>query len=204
MSIIKPGSKIFDIGANWGQSAERFLNAGAAHVLCLEPCWQNYLILRDHPDPRITPLHVAAWLRHEILKIYFAARDPGHSSLYPKKWDNLYKERWVESEEVSAVTLDSLINQFGLPECIKIDVEGSESEVLQGLTMKPSLLIYEFHLEFAEEAMGCLEYAFNLGYSLATYTTQDLDLETEPFLTFDEFRKRFIDEKPAWGQITLR
>ena len=43
---------------------------------------------------------------------------------------------WDKSYEVPVDTLDNMIEKYGTPKFIKIDVEGYEYEVLQGLTKK--------------------------------------------------------------------
>src|SRR5262249_60695009 len=54
---------------------------------------------------------------------------------------------WDETAaiEVNVVTLDSLIDEFGVPDYIKIDVEGFDLEVLRGLSQPIALLSVEFN-----------------------------------------------------------
>jgi hypothetical protein len=66
-----------------------------------------------------------------------------------------FRHRWVRSVRVPVRTLDELIARHGLPAFCKIDVEGSEVEVLAGLTRPIAALSYEFTPEFGDTALAC-------------------------------------------------
>jgi FkbM family methyltransferase len=64
---------------------------------------------------------------------------------------------WNKTAEIQMTTLDNLINQFGVPAFIKIDVEGFEKEVLSGLTQKIKALSFEYCVpEQQEQALDCI------------------------------------------------
>jgi len=58
--------------------------------------------------------------------------------------------------EVGVTTLDALIATYGCPAFVKIDVEGYEYQVLQGLSQFVPLS-FEFHPCFHVEARRCME-----------------------------------------------
>jgi len=61
-------------------------------------------------------------------------------------------------EEVETTTLDSLMNTFGAPYYIKVDVEGHEPSVLRGLKRPVPFLSFEVNLpEFLPEGIECVE-----------------------------------------------
>ena len=63
------------------------------------------------------------------------------------------------------ITIDKLIEQYGLPELIKIDVEGGEYECICSLTQKVKLLCFEWASEVNDITFKCIDYLLNLGYT---------------------------------------
>ena len=56
---------------------------------------------------------------------------------------------WNREVTVPMLTMDALVERFGLPIYIKIDVEGYEDQVIAGLTECPQLLSFEFNTVFS-------------------------------------------------------
>jgi FkbM family methyltransferase len=71
--------------------------------------------------------------------------------------------RWESKVRVPVTTLDQLIEQYGLPRFCKVDVEGSELEALQGLSVPLPALSFEVVPAAAELALGCLYRLTSLG-----------------------------------------
>ncbi len=83
------------------------------------------------------------------------------------------------------LTLDTLIQHFGMPHFIKIDVEGFEERVLAGLPDQPPLLSFEFTAAFPTPAMRCMEMqvlrehsTFNFAYNEDWGYPERLESET--------------------------
>lgn len=70
---------------------------------------------------------------------------------------------WDKSEIVSVVTLDDIIKQHGMPQYLKIDVEGFELEVLKGLTTPISLISFEYLPGFNELSQDVISRLMTLG-----------------------------------------
>lgn len=206
MSLIKPKSLVFDIGANIGTVSEQFINAGAGKVIAIEPCFENYraIVNRSRIDNRIVPVHAACWYQSDIIGVSYALNCSGWSSCQPAKWSQAYPEaQWSEIEYVPAVTLGQLVNRFGVPYLVKVDVEGSEFQVLKGMMYKSPYLMFEFHHKFIDDAIKCLRLCQKFGYRRAHYTRENIDLETEPTTLIDEFVTRWQADAPQWGNITV-
>jgi hypothetical protein len=72
--------------------------------------------------------------------------------------------RWDEQIPVTVTTLDALIAQYGAPAFCKIDVEGAELEVLQGLSQPIPALSFEYIPAKIDTALECIERLNQLGY----------------------------------------
>jgi hypothetical protein len=71
--------------------------------------------------------------------------------------------RWEEQVPVTVTTLDVLIAQYGRPAFCKIDVEGAELDVLQGLSQALPALSFEYIPAVIETALGCIDRLGQLG-----------------------------------------
>ena len=65
--------------------------------------------------------------------------------------------KWNKSIDVQVNTLDNMISRYGSPEFTKIDVEGYEFEVLNGLSQPIKTISFEFTSEEKKQAFACLE-----------------------------------------------
>lgn len=132
-----PPSLIFDVGANIGEWAgEARMRWPRADVVCFEPSQVAVDLLRTKfsADPRIRV--VGAAVGASIGEASLFADRPGSalSSLRRRRLDHFDLEFPVE-ETVKVTTLDSFLEQSGSGrrvDVIKIDVEGSEMDVLLG------------------------------------------------------------------------
>jgi hypothetical protein len=71
---------------------------------------------------------------------------------------------WAVPIKVQSITVDSMIERYGMPDLIKIDVEGYEYNVLSGLTQKANHICFEWHEEEKDNLYKILEHLQRLGY----------------------------------------
>ena len=71
---------------------------------------------------------------------------------------------WTHTLQVPVTTLDHLAKEFGQPEYVKIDVEGFEINVLNGMTFNPRYLSFEFGARRKAASQECLDHLGERGY----------------------------------------
>lgn len=173
--FIRPGDLCFDIGANIGDKTKIFLELGA-RVIAVEPqihCVETMKKLyAQHPhfilvenalgakegttEMYINDSHVLSTLSHEWIEKMNES----------KRFGNL---QWNNKTTILLTTLDHLISKYGMPKFCKIDVEGYEHKVLQGLSRPLPALSFEFASEYIEGTIRCIEHLNHLGKYVFNY-----------------------------------
>lgn len=174
--FMRPGDLVFDIGAHVGDRIGAFRALGAT-VVALEPqpaaC--RWLKLRYGWDRRVTLVRAAASEATGTVVLHVNIANPTVStasevfieaSRGAEGWEG---QHWEETISVPALTLDALIEKYGAPAFVKIDVEGFELAVLKGLSRAIPALSFEFTTIQRDVAEACLnrlavlgDYRFNV------------------------------------------
>jgi len=167
--FIKPGDLAYDIGANHGDREEAFLRLGASVVAvepqphCLDELRTKYAERSD-----VVILGAAVDAVNGRARMVLSNNDMV-SSLNPdwiakvKAGGRFDDSEWDREMDVRTITLDCLIEDYGLPAFIKIDVEGNELRVLQGLHHAVAALSFEYTPEDIVTAVRCVRRLEELG-----------------------------------------
>jgi FkbM family methyltransferase len=159
----KRGSIFFDIGANVGDKAQVFRQI-ADQVVALEPNPATLQTLRERFAGRtkIVMLDSACGSTPGTAEMTVFSNSHAYSTI-SNKWNDGARDAvdrlgdYVETKAVTVTTLDILIQRFGRPHYIKIDVEGFELEVLKGLSESVPFVSFECNLpDFCKETLACI------------------------------------------------
>lgn len=151
-SAVPGGTLCFDIGANVGEATVQALEAGYRRVVALEPAPIVFEKLRDNfkYDNRVVPLKLAASNSSgETVEFYECVED-GLSTL-DRNWltaaGSRYGGKPFSVISAETIKIDKLVKLYGVPDLVKIDVEGAEEQVIKGMSCKPKNLAFEWHEE---------------------------------------------------------
>ncbi len=168
--FVQPGSLAFDIGAHIGDRTGSFLRLGAS-VVTVEPQPRVFRALR-----LLYGKNTQTILRCEAvgaapgtLDLFVNSNNPTITTASPDlisaaqssaQWQG---QVWDREIKVPVTTLDQLIKDHGVPDFVKIDVEGFEWDVLKGLARPVPMLSFEFTTIQRDVALLCLKRLVALG-----------------------------------------
>ncbi len=160
----------FDIGAHLGDRTAHFLALGA-RVVAVEPqpLLMAALKRRFSGNRRVTLVPAAlgatpgrAELAVDPMNLTVATLSPEFVALAGKS-HGFRHVRWSERMEVEMTTLDRLIAAHGTPAFCKIDVEGYEHAVLEGLSRPVPALSLEYLPAALDPALVAIARLHRLG-----------------------------------------
>lgn len=139
------GRLLFDVGANVGQAAQH-MAGNFDRVVSLEPCKESFLVLAAECPLNVTVINKAASDQDGFIFLNESTNSIKDGSLTTGSG----KLTWgpnVGVRGVPAVTLNSLAQEYGTPDVVKVDVEGHEVKVLAGAAdlFGYSLFFVEIH-----------------------------------------------------------
>jgi FkbM family methyltransferase len=150
--FVGEGDLVFDVGAHLGDRAAAFASLGA-RVVALEPQphvarWLRRILGRNE---KVTIREEAVGSAEGVQRLAISRGTPTVSTM-SEAWragitqanPGFKGVRWETAVDVPVVTLDGLIETYGVPSFCKIDVEGYEAEVLSGLSRPIPALSFEF------------------------------------------------------------
>jgi FkbM family methyltransferase len=165
---------IIDIGANVGNKTLVFSQL-ARTVVCVDPDRENFRILKSRfgKNSSIRIINKAVGEQITELTFHSFSDKDAYNTLSTKQKEIVSTERGVlpaSSYQVQVTTLQNIIEEFGIPDYVKIDVEGFEKNVIEGLKVNIPLLSIEANLpNFLEETIWCVNYLDSMAKGKAKF-----------------------------------
>lgn len=160
----------FDVGSHVGNRIKAWTALGA-NVVAIEPQPHLFKFLKTcygkNPKVYLVPHGVGS--RAGKMDLFVSSRTPTVST-FSRDWiDEVQKQEiwqsinWDEKVSVNVETLDQLIARYGRPRFCKIDVEGFELDVLEGLNQPIPALSFEFIPASQDRALNCIRRIESIG-----------------------------------------
>jgi FkbM family methyltransferase len=157
----------FDIGANVGNWSLENIKT-AEKIVALEPDPDTFRGLKHN-----TEKHNIVALNYAVCssingEIEFYKCDANTLSTVNIEWLAHEKSRFnghkYQKIVCKTITIDRLIELYGKPALIKVDVEGGEYECIKTLTQKVDLLCFEWASELDDISFLCLDHLQSIGF----------------------------------------
>jgi FkbM family methyltransferase len=200
---------LFDIGSNKGlytdaniNKYDKFILIDANKDLC------NQLRNKYHNNPNI--IIEQKIVSKDKTDIFYISN--AHTiSTCDIEWINnsrfTHSYSFTKTTGNESITIDELVEKYGIPSYIKIDVEGYELNVLKSMSKKYCPIGFEWAEEKKNELLLSLEYVKSLGFE--NFCIQKEDNYTyipEKWISYEEIYEILknlcnIDRKYEWGMI---
>lgn len=196
---------LFDIGANRGEVTDLAFDKGFMKVIACEaaPRIFKHLVSDRIYNRDVVPLRVAVSDKDNQRVSFYEANEDGLSTLNID-WltaDTMpYKGKAYRTIQANTITIDTLVSVYGVPDLIKIDVEGAEWNVLHGITKRYKTISLEWTFATLSEHEEQLDYLYKLGYRefAPQYIVNHLEEPTEWF----KLKKSNAKQLLIWHQET--
>lgn len=132
MNSLEPGMRVFDIGANVGYYTEKFADrvgpSGSVHAFEPVPASASVIkgMMAARPWIEVHQCAVADQPGELVMAIDTSSTSPNNKIVLSGAADH------HDSLSVPVVTIDQMAKTAGVPDAIKIDVEGYEWHVIRG------------------------------------------------------------------------
>ena len=197
--FIRPGDLCFDVGAHLGSRVGAWVQMGA-RVVAVEPqpAFARLLRRMHGRQPRVTVVEAALGPESGEQVLMISSREPTVSTLsaawatrMPRIRPSFARTSWDRRVVVPVTTLDALIAEHGVPAFCKIDVEGYDLAVLQGLSQPLAALSFEYIPPAWDLAIACMDRLTQLGpYTFNWSAGESMELALSGWVSAAELGER--------------
>jgi len=202
--FISKDDLVFDIGACYGKKLASFVKL-QAKVVAVEPQKKCLNFLKKaFSKSRVIFVQKAVGSK-EGWADFWEGEDHSFSTM-SKDWMTLTYHKWHHPYKVPVTTLDKLIEKYGTPSFIKIDVEGFELAVLRGLSRPIKMISIEFTRKNIGQTLEIINFLKKSGpnrYNLSVGDEFKFKFKTwkKPNEIIAYFKK---DKIPSWGDVYVK
>ena len=206
-----PGELVFDVGANIGTRTKIFLKMGT-EVIAFEPQKECVNILKSFFGKNKQLTIVQQVLGSTVGSAELMISNANTISSLSPDWIKAVKssgrfpdQLWEGKMTVPMTTLDQMIERYGTPAFIKIDVEGFEHEVISGLSQPTNNISLEFTPEFIQSTFKCIDHLESLSEFLFNYSIgESMQLVLDNYVTATEIKgilKSYENDNILFGDV---
>jgi FkbM family methyltransferase len=202
----------FDIGTNLGQWAKANSNNTDKIILVeASPTTYNKLIQTCGTNNKFTCLNYAVCDNSGQDITFYDCRTHSTISTLNRDWlaspDSRFYNEPYNVITCKSITLDNLIQTYGIPDLIKVDVEGGEYQCIKSLTQKVKLLCFEWASETNDVTFKTLDHLLSLGFT--EFHLQNMDnyiFRPTTYTTCETVRQQLRNTTPKneWGMVWCR
>lgn len=212
----------FDIGYHKGIFSDFLLNNGYKKIIGVDPMLDDTIIFNN----RILIKKALDTIQQSNKKLYlnnnekintinekFVNTSRYNNNFHYKRLNYFTKDFVL----VDTTTYNNLVDLYGIPDLLKLDIEGHETEILNNIDKNfPNIITFEFHQEFLDDYLYTLERLIDKGYKyfhIQSFLTKEyIEIpiqESYKLLTIENFKNNFIINNKYgynlnWGMVWLK
>jgi FkbM family methyltransferase len=204
----KTKKSCFDIGANIGNwTLANIKNYTKIISIEASPSTYEQLYNNTKDNCDITALNYTVCDSIEEYITFYEAENSVLSSIN-KEWINGDSSRFNNNYKqilTKTITLDKLIEIYGIPDLIKIDVESAEYSCIKSLTQKVKNLCFEWASENIIMIMNSINYLYKLGFRhfFVQMNSDDYTFTPSTYYSIQQVKNILHNTTPKyeWGMI---
>ncbi len=185
LDLLSPDDYVMDIGANRGRYTQLFLLINAK-VLAIEPhpdCLKSLRQIKS-TSLNILPVAVSDKIGSQTFMLCNEDEVSTLSSEFIEEYGKQDFLNWNKEISVNTTTLDAIIEEYGLPYYLKIDIEGYEHLALSQLSHPVEIISFEFTYPFRHHAVTCIQHLDAIGdYAYNYYAFEHFEFELDSWVT---------------------